>query len=104
MYSETASMAEINNIKPTLQPDVGTTRNVSERGNRTQATEASQANTQSDKVSLSDALSQLEQTLAEVPEVDSAKVEAIKNAIEDGSYQIDSQELARKMIDFEGDL
>jgi negative regulator of flagellin synthesis FlgM len=98
-------MAEINNIKPTLQPDVGSTRNVSERGGRTsQSTDVSQTNTQTDKVSLSDALAQLEKTLAEVPEVNSAKVEAIKNAIEDGSYSIDSQELARKMIDFEGDL
>lgn len=98
-------MAEINHIKPTLQPDVGSTRNVSERGGRpSQATDALQNTAQTDKVSLSDALAQLEQTLAEVPEVDSARVEAIKSAIEDGSYQIDSQELARKMIDFEGDL
>jgi len=96
-------MAEINNIKPTtLQPDVGSTRNVSERGGQTSST--SRSDLQTDKVSLSDALSQLEQTLSEVPEVDSARVEAIKAAIEEGSYQVDSQELARKMIDFEGDL
>ncbi|EEF79375.1 hypothetical protein MDMS009_1962 [Methylophaga thiooxydans DMS010] len=46
----------------------------------------------------------LEQKLTGVPEVDTARVEAIKQSIEDGSYQIDSQELARKMIDFEGDF
>lgn len=99
-------MAEINNIKPTLQPDVGSTRNVAERGGRTSQTTdtAPSRSAQTDKVSLSDALSQLEQTLSEVPEVDSARVDAIKSAIEDGSYQIDSLELARKMIDFEGDL
>ena len=38
-------MAEINNIKPTLQPDVGSSRNVSERGGRYLAviTDVSQA-------------------------------------------------------------
>jgi negative regulator of flagellin synthesis FlgM len=97
-------MADINKIKPSLQPDVYPTRNTGERGNRVTQTGASPTGTQADKVSLSDTLSKLEATLAEVPEVDVAKVEVIKKAIEDGSYQIDSQELARKMIDFEGDL
>lgn len=99
-------MAEINNVKPPLQPDINSTRGVGERGNRTSQTSATSQNTnvETDKVSLSERVSQLEQTLAEVPVVDAAKVEAIKQAIEDGSYQIDSQELARKMIDFEGDL
>lgn len=99
-------MAEINNIKPPLQPDVNPTRSVDERSNRASQTSAPSQNSsiETDKVSLSDTLSQLEQTLADVPVVDTAKVEAIKQAIEDGSYQIDSQELARKMIDFEGDF
>jgi negative regulator of flagellin synthesis FlgM len=96
-------MAEINNIKPPLQPDFNSTRNVAERNNRTGSTPAPAQNPV-DKVSLSDTLSQLEQSLTEVPVVDAAKVESIKQAVEDGSYQIDSQELARKMIDFEGDL
>ncbi len=96
-------MAEINNIKPPLQPDLNSTRNVAERKSLTSSS-LTPAENPVDKVSLSDTLSQLEQTLAEVPEVDAAKVESIKQAIEDGSYQIDSQELARKMIDFEGDL
>lgn len=96
-------MAEINNIKPPLQPDFNSTRNVAERNSRAGSTSAPAQNPV-DKVSLSDTLSQLEQSLSEVPVVDAAKVESIKQAIEDGSYQIDSQELARKMIDFEGDL
>jgi negative regulator of flagellin synthesis FlgM len=98
-------MAEINNIKPPLQPDVSSTRSNSARSNSaSQSSAAAPQDAQGDKVSLSDTLSQLEQTLAEVPVVDAAKVDAIKQAIDDGSYQIDSQELARKMIDFEGDL
>jgi negative regulator of flagellin synthesis FlgM len=97
-------MSEINSIKPPLQPDVGTSRNVADRNKTTQAASSSAPNTEADKVSLSDTLSLLEQKLADVPEVDAARVEAIKNAIDDGSYQIDSQELARKVIDFEGDF
>lgn len=99
-------MSDINNIKPTLQPDVSSSRNVAERNRASQASAASALapNTESDKVSLSDTLALLEQKLADVPEVDAARVEAIKQSIDDGSYQIDSQELARKMIDFEGDF
>ncbi|MTI63406.1 flagellar biosynthesis anti-sigma factor FlgM [Methylophaga sp.] len=96
-------MAEINNIKPPLQPDFNSTRNVAENKDLS-GSSISPAQNPVDKVSLSDTLSQLEQSLADVPVVDTAKVESIKQAIEDGSYQIDSQELARKMIDFEGDL
>jgi len=99
-------MSEINNIKPPLQPDVSSSRNVADRSKATQASTASTSapNTESDKVSLSDTLALLEQKLADVPEVDVARVEAIKQSIDDGSYQIDSQELARNMIDFEGDF
>jgi negative regulator of flagellin synthesis FlgM len=97
-------MSDINKIKPNLQPDVYPTGNAGARGNRVAQEGASPTGEPSDKVSLSDTLAKLEATLAEVPEINTAKVEAIKQAIEDGSYQIDSQELARKMIDFEGDL
>lgn len=97
-------MADINKIKPSLQPDVYSTGNTGSRGNRVTQTPPAPTGEQSDKVSLSDTLAKLEATLAEVPDVNIAKVEAIKQSIEDGSYQIDSQELARKMIDFEGDL
>jgi negative regulator of flagellin synthesis FlgM len=97
-------MADINKIKPNLPPDFHPTSNAGARGSRVTQAAASPTGDLSDKVSLSDTLAKLEATLAEVPEVDTAKVDAIKQAIEDGSYQIDSQELARKMIDFEGDL
>lgn len=99
-------MSEIKNIIPPSQPDVGTSRAVTERSQRAPENTAAAAapNTEADKVSLSDTLAQLEQTLSEVPEVDQARVDAIKAAIENGSYQIDSQELARKMINFEGDF
>jgi len=97
-------MADINKIKPNLQPDIYPARNTAERDNRVTPSSSSATSSQTDKVSLSDTLAKLEATLAEVPVVDRAKVDAIKQAIENGSYHIDSQELARKMIDFEGDL
>lgn len=98
-------MSEINTNKPSLQPDISSSRNVDRnRSSQTSNATAPAPNTESDKVSLSDTLALLEQKLTDVPEVDTARVEAIKQSIEDGSYQIDSQELARKMIDFEGDF
>jgi negative regulator of flagellin synthesis FlgM len=97
-------MADINKIKPSVQPDVYPTGNTGTRGNRVAQSPASPTAEQADKVSLSETLAKLEASLAEVPDVNIAKVEAIKQSIDDGSYQIDSQELARKMIDFEGDL
>jgi len=98
-------MSEINTNKPSLQPDISSSRNVDRNRSSQASTAAAPApNTESDKVSLSDTLALLEQKLADVPEVDTARVEAIKQSIDDGSYQIDSQELARKMIDFEGDF
>ncbi|WP_438970324.1 flagellar biosynthesis anti-sigma factor FlgM [Methylophaga sp.] len=99
-------MSNINSIKPTLQPDVNSSRNVADGNRSTPASSpnVSAPNTETDKVSLSETLASLEAKLANVPEVDSARVDAIKQAIDDGSYTIDSQELARKMIDFEGDF
>jgi negative regulator of flagellin synthesis FlgM len=55
-------------------------------------------------VSLSDTLSQVEKSLADVSTVNQTKVDSIKSAIDNGTYQVDSQQLARKMIDFEGNL
>jgi negative regulator of flagellin synthesis FlgM len=97
-------MADINKIKPNLQPDTYPTGNADTRGNRVTQSPTSPTAEQADKVSLSETLAKLENTLTEVPDVNIVKVDAIKRSIEDGSYQIDSQELARKMIDFEGDL
>ena len=102
-------MSEINNIKPSIKPDVSNTRDsaAADRAQRQPAAAtqtASTSKTEADKVSLSDTLTKLEQTMATMPVVDSKRVEAVKLAIENGSYQIDSHELARKMISFEGDF
>lgn len=55
----------------------------------------------SDSVSLSvkaQALGRLEAKMSEAPSVDSAKVEALKKAVAEGSYQVDSDKVAEKML------
>jgi negative regulator of flagellin synthesis FlgM len=60
-----------------------------------------------DTVSLTDTaakLQSLENTIAGLPIVDSPRVEAIKLAIEDGSYETDTQRVADKMVQFEFEM
>ena len=55
-------------------------------------------------VSLSQQAQQLqaiEERLRELPEVDSERVNQIKQAIADGSYQVDSNRIADKLLSFE---
>lgn len=55
----------------------------------------------SDRVSLSakaDRLSQLTQIAASSPDVDSAKVEALRHAIANGEYAVNADELASSML------
>lgn len=76
------------------------------RGNDTQAQKgaAGTPSPVSDSVSLTDTaarLRSLEASLAELPEVDSERVAAIQQAIEDGSYQINAESIADKLLNFE---
>lgn len=60
-----------------------------------------------DTVSLTNTSAQLrslENTLAELPVVDTQRVESIKQAIADGSYQINAQSVADKLINLEQGL
>ena len=43
----------------------------------------------------------LEAQIQQMPEVDMARVEAIKSAIEDGSYKVDTESTAQKMLAIE---
>lgn len=70
------------------------------------ATDSAQAQPQprGETVSLSNkvqGLQQLESEVKNLPEVDQDKVAKIKAALEDGSYQVNSEKLAQKMLDFE---
>ncbi|WP_097461664.1 flagellar biosynthesis anti-sigma factor FlgM [Mangrovitalea sediminis] len=56
----------------------------------------------SENVSLSSrakGLKQTEQRLKEYPEVDDTKVDAIRTALQNGSFKVDAQKLAQKMLE-----
>lgn len=49
-------------------------------------------------------LQQIEKTLTEIPGFDAEKVESIKRALNEGSYTINTDRIAEKLINFEQDL
>ena len=64
-------------------------------------------NTRTDAVTLTDTaklLKSLEQKLAAVPEVDTERVEQLREAINSGQYKIDTESTAEKLLDFETSL
>lgn len=80
--------------------------NVSRDETRTDQQETGRPSTV-DTVSLTNTSAQLrslENTLAELPVVDTQRVESIKQAIADGSYQINAQSVADKLINLEQGL
>jgi negative regulator of flagellin synthesis FlgM len=61
----------------------------------------------SDTVSLTDAASRLkglEKAVASLPVVDTHRVESLRKAVAEGSYAVDSQKVAEKLLDFERTL
>jgi negative regulator of flagellin synthesis FlgM len=66
-------------------------------------TDSQQVPPQGDNVSLSDKaknLKELEASIKSQPDVDKEKVERIKAAIADGSYSVNSEKVAQKMLEF----
>lgn len=49
-------------------------------------------------------LAALEQAIRAMPEVDEAKVAEIRNAIEDGTYQVSPERIADKILRWESEL
>ena len=101
---------EINNVSGSIIGNVGT-GNAAQSGQGAAENKAaeSQGNPASsrDTVSLTPEAQQLrdlESSIAELPEVDSGRVNAIKDAIADGSFEIDSNRIAEKLMQFEGAL
>lgn len=49
-------------------------------------------------------LKAIEKSLADLPEVDQSRVEALKQQIQSGNYTPNSQKVAEKLLGFEGNL
>ena len=85
--------------------DAGSTRKVSRNSGTEQA--SSGPASKSDTVNLTSSaklLERLERTLATLPVVDHARVTEIKNAIENGDYEINADAIADAMIRFDQSL
>lgn len=60
-----------------------------------------------DQVNLSSSsmnIQQIEAEVSKMPDVDDKTIDRIRSAIDSGEYKIDYQQLAGKMLDFEGKL
>ncbi|TVP58072.1 MAG: flagellar biosynthesis anti-sigma factor FlgM [Halomonadaceae bacterium] len=49
-------------------------------------------------------LSEAESALSRQPEIDDSKVESIRQALQDGSFKIDAEEVAQKMLDMDNSI
>lgn len=100
-------MSEINNIKTANQAPLNATRNVKTHEtnkNLTQDQAVSENSGPNDKVSLTDTATQLQslrQVISDSPEVNTDRVATLRAAIADGSYSVDSESLAKNLINSE---
>ena len=76
-------------------------KGVSAPGSETAKTAASTGGDQVAISSHAQRIQSLETQIQQMPEVDTARVEAIKSAIEDGSYKVDAESTAQKMLAIE---
>ena len=79
----------------------------SSRGESAGKTPVANAQPQPETVKLSSeaqTLSKLEESVAQLPDVDEAKVASIKQAIEEGSFAVDPERIAAKLTSLEGRL
>jgi negative regulator of flagellin synthesis FlgM len=100
-------MAGIDNIRTGQTMATGRSPSRTESKTAERSDSASEAKNSRDSVSLSQqgkAMGQLHQSMASEPSFDSAKVAAIKEAIANGSYQVDPEKLADNMIKYEKEL
>jgi len=87
----------INNPKPVNKDRTGSAP-------QQPAPEAPKPRAEAENVSLSSnarTLTAAESALQQQPEIDDSKVESIRNALADGSFQIDAEKVAQKMLDMD---
>ncbi|PZP26231.1 MULTISPECIES: flagellar biosynthesis anti-sigma factor FlgM [Pseudomonas] len=103
---------DFNRPNNAVTPSSTTRTSSSQPGSRTEAAADSKASSTVEQtpakggepVQLSQEAQQLQSVsdkLRDLPTVDSEKVARLKQAISDGSYQVDSKRVASKLLDFE---
>jgi negative regulator of flagellin synthesis FlgM len=104
---------DFNRPNSAVTPSTTTRTSSSQPGSRTEAAADTKASSTVDQttqakggepVQLSQEAQQLQSVsdkLRDLPSVDSEKVARLKQAITDGSYQVDSKRVASKLLDFE---
>ena len=98
----------VNNLLNRTANQVGTS--ATNAGTTAQALESSTQGkvvARQDAVVLTDqaqGLNKLQQRIKDSPPTNQGKIEALKSAIERGTYTVDSQRVAQKMMDMESDL
>ena len=94
LSAPTQSLNENNQVKPA-------------RAEVTSAQQQTGKSTTAETISLTDAatsLSKLSENVAKEPVIDAQKVEDIKLALENGSYKIDPEQIAKKFTQLEAEL
>ena len=91
----------INIKRTTSKPAQSSSSAGAAKKNSSSKAQASTNKPSSDRVDLTDnasRLQQIEQSLADIPVVDSARVDAISQSIEEGNYVIDNEKIADQII------
>ncbi|AFJ02602.1 flagellar biosynthesis anti-sigma factor FlgM [Methylophaga frappieri] len=97
-------MSEINNIKPGNLPNTSNPSRTGVAGEKSSGGTVDARAVSSDTFSLTDTASQLQslqKTIAAMPETNQQRIAALREAIDNGDYQVDTEKLAQNMIDFE---
>ena len=96
---------EINNSVNLGVNDTGDTkRTEKDKQQQTPAAQAQEQAVATDSVNLTQSgkqISELAKKIDDIPSVDSARVDAIKNAIANGDYKIDADSIAKKLTTLE---
>lgn len=98
----------VNEINSSIHSSLSTAGKKSERvetvsaENQQQAAAPNEAATESIEISSqAQLLSKLEAQIKDLPEVDQARVDALRDQVNQGTYEIDSSSLAQRIIDLE---
>ena len=98
---------EINNITPTKAQRSNDDTKLNQSSDQPAAQQETGKSSATDTVSLSDnavQLGKVELTVAAAPVIDAQRVEQLKQAIANGSYEVDAKEIADKLMQFESML